>query len=502
MRHVLMRRAFARLVDGLSRRRSAVLLASVLVCAALAAQASRLRISPDWVGPFLPRSDPRLAAYADALHRFGDTHTVYVDVAAADREATHAAADSLEAAMRASGLFARVFGKSSDWDAGRTFDVLVSALPLLLDDEDLAEVESRTRSEALSARMEEHYERLLGPVGGIHQDALARDPLELTGLVLDRVSATRGPNEARFERGRLVSGDGRHALLSASPVADVGDEEAAERLEEFFAEATARLDGTHPGATVAWVGGHRHYRANALAFRRDMTWVSALAVTLVLGVIFVGFRGARITWISAVAVVVGGIAGAAALATAYPEVSGISLGFGAALSGISVDYVIHLHAERRAGETRREAVRRTFVAVGPTVLIGAITSAAGFLVLLASDIPAHGQLGLAAGAGIGAALLFAMFPGPLVAAAGRTDRVAKDDPPNVYDRASTALFGSILRHPARAFAAGALLVGLGAAAATSLRFESDIRRFEVRDAAVDRSRAELSRSFRGRGATF
>jgi predicted exporter len=214
--------------------------------------------------------------------------------------------------------------------------------------------------------------------------------------------------------------------------------------------------------------------------KRDVARVTIIAVALVLAVIVAGFRGARITWISAAAVVVGSVTGAAALATLYGECSGIALGFGAVLSGISVDYVIHLHAARRRGETREEAVRRVFAATGPSVAIAGATSAAGFLVLLLSDVPALGQVGVAAGAAIVGALAFAFLPGPLVAAAGRRDApAAQDDAPNVFDRFATWMFGCVLRRPRASFACGGVLVALGAAALPFLRFDPDIRRFQV-----------------------
>src|SRR6185436_8516567 len=64
-----------------------------------------------------------------------------------------------------------------------------------------------------------------------------------------------------------------------------------------------------------------------------------------------------------------------------------------------------------------------------------------------------------------------------------------------FDRSATAMFGWILRRPGAAFAIGAVLVGLGAAAIPRLRFESDIRRFEVRNAAVDGAQTALARTW-------
>jgi predicted exporter len=488
-----LRRACARLVELLFRRRRTVLVVSALAFASMAAAAAQLRISRDWIEPFLPRSDAGLVAYAGALHRFGGTEALYVDVGADDPETLHASADLVETRMRTSALFTRVLGRLTESDLHRTAEAIGSSLPLLVDDDGLRDLDERTKPDAISARMEEHYERLLGPLGGWYQDSLARDPFDLAAMTLERAGGAGAGAGARIERGRLVSGDGRHALITGVALARVGDEAGGAAIEAFFGDLAAETSGARAGASLVWIGGHRHYGANSRAMQKDMAWVSILAVILVLAVISAGFRGARITWISALAVLVGAVAGAAALSIVYGECSGIALGFGAALSGISVDYVLHLHAARRSGESRTDAVRRVFVTVGPSVVIGAVTSAAGFLVLLASDVPAHGQLGVAAGAGIAGALLFALFPGPLLAAMGRrNDPAVLADPPNVFDRSATAMFGSILRRPRTAFALGAILAALGASAVTRLRFESDIRRFEVRDADVDGAQAAIA----------
>ena len=485
----------ARLAEFAFGRRRAVLAASAAVFVSLAVAASGLRLAPDWAEPFLPESDAALTSYAAALHRFGRTESLYVDVSAPDAGTLQGAADLAELRMRESRLFARVTGRLTEQDLRRTAEAVGASVPSLLDAESLERLAARTEPDAISARMEDHHERLLGPLGGPFQAALARDPLELTAMVLEDAAGGgpggRSDGGARAGGGRIVSEDGRHVLVLGVTAARVGDGPAGEAIESFFAALSGEM--ALRGAALVWVGGHRHYRANSEASRRDVMRVSLVAAALVLGVIFAGFRGARITWISGVAVAVGAVAGAAALRIVYGECSGIAVGIGAALSGISVDYVIHLHAARRCGERRAQAVRRVFAAVAPSVVIGAVTSAAGFLVLLASDVPAHGQLGVAAGAGIGAALLFALLPGPLLAAAGRRDEpAAAPDPPNAFDRCSVALFGGVLRRPVLAFTAGAALVAAGAAAAPFLEFEPDLQLLQVRDAPVDRAQAAIA----------
>lgn len=491
-----LRRVCARIADLVLSRRRTVLAVSAIVFALMALAASRLRISSDWVEPFLPQSDAALTSYAGALHRFGDTEMLYADVSAPGDERLHAAADLVESRMRASGLFTRVLGRMTEADLRLTALAVGDAAPLLLDADGVRDAEARTHPDAIAARMEEQFERLVGPAGGQYQAAFERDPLDLAAMAMERAGGSAAGTGARVARGRIVSGDGRHALVMGVAAATVGDEAGGAAIEAFFGALEREVAGAPDGGALMWVGGHRHYRANARTMESDVKRVSLVAVALVLGVIFVGFRGARITWISAAAVVVGSVVGAGALALCYGECSGIAIGFGAALAGISVDYVLHLHVERRRGETRTDAARRVFVTVGPSVVIGAVTSAAGFLVLVASDVPAHGQLGVAAGAGIAGALAFALLSGPILAAMGRRDEpAAADDAPNPFDRCAMSLFGWILGRPRTAFAVGAALVLLGAAAVPFLRFESDIRRFQVRDAALDDAQAAIARTW-------
>jgi predicted exporter len=456
-------RFHAWLLAAVLRRPLAVLLAWAALAALAVAALLTLKVDGR-VEAFLPERDRHLVDYADALRRFGLAETVFVD---ADRKDV----ERVRAALRDPGLFLEILGDPDEATRMRTARALAPLVPLLLPESSYGDVEKRLEPEALRARMEEHYERLVGPAGGVYQEILRQDPLELGSLAMGSLVPTPG---GRFEGGALLSSDGRRGLITAIPRAPVGDEAGAMALEALF-----------EGLEVSWVGGHRFYLANSRAIQADVGLVSTAGFLLVLLVVVVGFRGARIVGLAALAMALASLGGLAAAVLLFGPVSGVGLAFGGAIGGICADYVLHLHAVPRNGETRREAVTRVYLEIGPTIAVGAATSAAAFLTLLFSEVPVHRQIGVIAAAGILVAQAFSLTAGPVLAIGrGGNDKATEEPRPTPLDRAAGSWFRRILPRAGLALGAALLLLAGAAALTPSLRFERDLRRFESKDAAT------------------
>ena len=72
----------------------------------------------------------------------------------------------------------------------------------------------------------------LSGLEGIGQaELMARDPLNLRNLVLARMAGLIPVKNARFVKGQLMSGDGRHLLIIAEPAGPGTDTAFARRLE-------------------------------------------------------------------------------------------------------------------------------------------------------------------------------------------------------------------------------------------------------------------------------
>ena len=404
----------------------------------------------------LPDVDRDLAYYSREARRFGGAETVFVDVSVTDPATLDAAASSVETRLLGSALFTGLAGAGDPAARARTTEVLLRAIPLLLPEEEYAGLEARLRPEAVEDRVDEIVADVLAPAGASRMDALRRDPFGLLDRILARRAAGVPSGENRAVRGRLTSADGRRAFLVAAARAPLGDEAAARGIAALLEEARQALP---PGAALAWTGGHRFYLSNSETIRGDVRRASILAFVLVLAVIAAGFRGGRVVFIAALVVLSGAVGAAAAAAIVFGQVAALAVVFGAALSGITVDYAVHLHAEPRRGETRRDAVRRVVAEAAPSVAVGAATASAAFLVLLLSEIPAHRQLGLASAAGILVSAAFALAAGPALAVIAGPDRPAPGDPaPTVLERINTSWFRFALARPGAVLAAVLLII--------------------------------------------
>lgn len=481
-------RLAAALADRIFQHRRAVLTGWAVVTFALLVVASRLSVDGR-LETLVPESDRELAEHVEAIRRLGASEMVYADVAAADPVVAARAAETVAARMQASGLFHEVFSRVSPDEIARTAALVRDAAPYYLEEADWAEIAARVAPAALAERVEVAVARLLEPGGATTEPGLRRDPLDLSSIALRRAlgGAAAGPP---------VSADGRHFLVAAVASAPMGDEAAGEAIASLLDEIASDVA---PGAEVVWVGGHRFYRANSAALREDIALVSTVGLLLVVVIVVLGYPGLRSALLAAAAGAMGGLAGLAVVVLVFGPVSGIALAFGGALAGISVDCVIHLRAVPIPGEARAAAVRRTYVAVAPSVAIGALTSVAAFLVLVASPVAVHRQIGVSGAAGIAGAALFALCAGPILAA-GRETVVAAPERrarPARFEFVSRATWRAVLAAPRAWAVATALVLAASATVLPRIEFESDLRRYESKDGATLDAERRLSSTWGG-----
>jgi len=103
-------------------------------------------------------------------------------------------------------------------------------------------------------------------------------------------------------------------------------------------------------------------------------------------------RSRQSLYVFLVPVCVLGVAGTAT-ALVYGSISGIVLGFGAVLLGISVDYALHVYfALQNSSADENHNPAHTLTQISPAITFGALTSCTALAALLVSDIPGIRQL--------------------------------------------------------------------------------------------------------------
>jgi len=125
----------------------------------------------------------------------------------------------LERKMTESGLFAQVGTNAMGELIPRLAFHVARNLPLLFSSEELLKIAPLLEPDRINERVRKLHGDL-GTLEGVGQaEFIAMDPLGLKDLVLAKMALLAPSMNARFYKGHLLSGDGRHLLVTGRPLA-------------------------------------------------------------------------------------------------------------------------------------------------------------------------------------------------------------------------------------------------------------------------------------------
>ncbi|HIE07630.1 MAG TPA: hypothetical protein EYP64_06265, partial [Desulfarculaceae bacterium] len=299
-------------------------------------------------------------------------------------------------------FFSRVV-RGPEGDAARFFSFALEQWPNLLRAEDYDLIRKRLSPSKVEAALREVYDNLLQPTGFLQKKMLLADPLKFRDLMFPRLISLNPLGRARVVEGHFFSVDGRETMLLIETPVAITDFNGAKAL---LSELDRVLDEEVPAGVVAIVlSGHLYTVANATAIQRDMVIVvgASLISLLLIFLIFMRERQAVLVFLLPVLII-----GPALTLTGLVDgsVSAITIGFGAVLLGVTIDYGLHLYFALKSGTQPRLL---TVTALAPPLLGAALTTVGAFSAQLFSALPGQRQLALFAIFGIILALTAALL---------------------------------------------------------------------------------------------
>ncbi|PKO91406.1 MAG: hypothetical protein CVU16_08025 [Betaproteobacteria bacterium HGW-Betaproteobacteria-10] len=288
-------------------------------------------------------------------------------------------------------------GEASSQDADRAF--LFEHRYLLSP----AVTAQRFSTEGLQAAIGRSIDRLASSAGMLLKPLLPRDP---TGELFELLTSLNPGTQPNSRHGVWASRDGERAMLLVQTQAlgaDTDGQEAAinQLRREFAASAeaagltNARLQLSGPGL----------FAVNSRAtIKHEVTRLSLISSIAIIGLLLSVYRSFHLLGLSLLPVISGALGGIVVVSLTYGSVFGITVGFGAALIGESVDYAIYYFVQ--SGKTGLAGWRERF---WPTIRLGVLTSVFGFGALLFSGFPGLAQLGLYSLSGVIIAAVITRF---------------------------------------------------------------------------------------------
>ncbi len=342
-------------------------------------------------------------------------------------------------------------------------DRLAAAQPLLgllkerLDGAAVLDVARRTlAAEAgTSAELASFYEELAQTIG----DAGAA---EVSSFAWDRVIAGAPPRAPR---------DGARRIIAVQPAVDFGRmQPAAAAIADVRAIAERLQTG---GARVRLTGTVAMEHEELLSVSRGAGFGALATLVVVALVLYAALRSWRLLVASLVTLVAGLALTAAFAAVAVGQLNLLSVAFVVLNVGLGSDYVIHVLLRYRelaaAGQAKPAALVETVRGVGSSLVLCAVTTAAGFYAFIPTTFSGVSELGLIAGTGV--------FFGLFVSVTLLPALVAWWDEPRATGRAPTwldpRLFAPLSRRPRLVLGAAAVVLVAALAVLPRLTFDSN-----------------------------
>ncbi len=295
---------------------------------------------------------------------------------------------------------------------------MLAALPARFSAQAQQIAERKLSAASIAAQLTDYYEKLFSFQSIFVSDLMAQDPFYLTEILFDKWAAigNKGPNT--YENGLLTNQEGTMQAGLYDTKDTVADLRAANRLQKFFTEYQLSLPN---GVRAFFMGGLRYTLENATLIKRDLGIITLAGLTGLSGIFLWFFRTRRALLIYVLPLLV---LPPAAWATQliFGHISGITLGFGSVVAGLSVDYAIYVYFALQ--QTKTDEIK-TLAQIRKHLGCNFLTSALCFVALFFSSVEVFKQIAVFALIALSLALwislrIFPLYFSKQIAPKGKT----------------------------------------------------------------------------------
>lgn len=385
-----------RVYDYFESRHSMLKVILFLVVSLMALLLTRIRFAED-ISKFLPanHSDERVN---QAFQRFSSSNRVMVyfsmrDTASEpDFELLESAAGGFAESLRATDsdqLTSEIFLKSDGDQVVETMNFVLENLPYYLSDADYQRMDSLWNESAMDSVMRGNVMMMYSQMSGFMKEVVVRDPLHLANPVLKKLGELRPSEGEHMRDGYLLDKEERAIMVPISSLVP-SSETRQNKVWVSSIEQAANQVMEQYGVKVTYIGPAVISIGNAEQIKWDTIWTTAVALTLIVLLLFAFYRDVRAILLILFSIAFGLLFAMAFLALFKDHVSVIAVGIGSIIVGIAVNYPLHFLAHIKDGHTHSEAIRDI---VSPLVT-GNVTTVGAFLSLLFISSEAMRDMGL------------------------------------------------------------------------------------------------------------
>ncbi|WP_273565334.1 MMPL family transporter [Maribacter halichondriae] len=400
---------FFRAYTAIASKKWLALLALLLLLAGLLGISRQIQFDDD-ISSLIPANE-ETQRIQKVLKSIAFTDKIVVNIRKGDTgsvdDLTKYAMEFLDSVEASQGEFIKnIQGKIDDEDLPKTLDLVYKNLPLFLDASDYEAIQRKLFRDSIAKITAENYRTLVSPTGIVAKKNIVKDPLGLSFIALKKLQQLGFGEGFKLKKGFVLNEQEENILLFITPT--FGSGETNKNLP--FSEALYRIQDTlntkyEAKAQSEYFGAALSAVSNATQIKRDIQFTVSIAMTLLIVLLIVFYRKLALPFILFAPTVFGGLLAIAFLCLIREKISAISLGIGAILLGVTLDYGLHILTHIRNGKD----IKNLYKEVAPAVLMSSLTTASAFLCLLFLDSQALQDLGIFAAVSVLGASVFALL---------------------------------------------------------------------------------------------
>jgi 1-acyl-sn-glycerol-3-phosphate acyltransferase len=293
---------------------------------------------------------------------------------------------------------------SNDSLFAEVLNVINNNLPIFLEDNDYQKIDTLLSQEAIQNKVKSNFQVLTSPTGLALKEFVINDPLGLNYIVYNKLKAFQLDDNIELYDGHFITKDKSRLLLFLHlkyPSSETQQNAAffAKLDKELQKTAGTNYDVTYFGETAVATG-------NATQIRKDSIFTSVCTIVLLVLLIVFFYKNISAPVLVMLPVLFGALFALTVIYFMKGGISVISVGAGAVILGIAVNYSLHFLTHYKYHPDMKEVIKD----ISFPMIIGSATTIGGFLCLQFLTIPVLKDLGLfAAFSLIGAALSTLIF---------------------------------------------------------------------------------------------
>jgi 1-acyl-sn-glycerol-3-phosphate acyltransferase len=287
---------------------------------------------------------------------------------------------------------------------GKVYDIFYRHLPIFLTKGDYEAIDSLMSPEAFEKVLEQNFKNLISPAGSFTQKYIRQDPLSITPKALKRLEKLKPDESFSLDEGYVFTENKRHLLLFIDIKHSENTAAKSAKLIKGIREQIEKAEKKQSEIQVEMFGAPVVAAGNSEQIKTDILFTVSLAVIVLIIFLTLFFRRAEIFLIIFLPAVFGAAVSVAIIHLIQGNVSLISLGIGSVLTGISIDYSLHLLNHARL----KKQAGSLFKDISAPILISSLSTATAFFALLFVSSKALQDLGLFAGISVLSAAIFAL----------------------------------------------------------------------------------------------